>query len=129
MTHILLVEDDDALRQTVAMLLRREGFEVTEAADGVEGLRALYKLDPLPDCILLDLIMPRVNGQTFLVVKHRDPHLTNIPVIVYTAANADPRTLEGATLYLPKPIGSIQEITDAIMRVLVQHRDTLPPEE
>lgn len=130
MTRLLLIEDDASVRHIVAMLLRHEGFEVIEAEDGVEGLRVLYGT-PRPECIVLDLIMPRVSGWRFLDIKRQDPMFEGIPVIVFSASatGIDPKTLEGATVFLPKPIGTIKELSHAILHVLKRTRKTLPPDQ
>jgi len=76
--RILVVEDDQALRETGAMLLRTKGYEVLCAEDGFEGLVALKR--SLPDIIISDLRMPNMNGFEFLsVVRRRFPA---IPVVV-----------------------------------------------
>ncbi len=60
MARVLLVDDDDQLRSMVTQMLEREGFEVTEASNGVEGLESYADLET--DIILLDMVMPRRDG-------------------------------------------------------------------
>lgn len=129
--RILLIDDDEHVRHVVARLLRGDGFEVIEAADGVEGLRVLYDPKRRPDCIILDLIMPRMSGQRFLEIKRDDEFFENIPIIVFSgaASGIDPRSLEGATLFVPKPVTSIDELSSVIVRVVRSGAATLPPGE
>jgi CheY-like chemotaxis protein len=101
--RVLLVEDDDDMRMDLAELLRAEGFEVEVAAHGAEALAMLRTTDP-PDVILLDLMMPTMDGWAFRAEQRADARLCAIPVLVLTAAAlADIREL-GAAAYLSKPI-------------------------
>ncbi|MBI2894288.1 MAG: response regulator [Deltaproteobacteria bacterium] len=84
----LLVEDDPDIREDLADLLRLHGFEVQTAANGAEALAMLQK-GPLPGVILLDLMMPVMNGWAFREKQLQDRTLSPIPVIVITGA-ADP---------------------------------------
>ena len=78
---VLIVEDHQDVRTTLAWLLRVEGFRVATAADGREALDVLRE-GPLPDLIVLDLRMPVMDGWEFLACKRRDARLTRIPVVV-----------------------------------------------
>src|SRR5207244_2354453 len=71
---VLIVEDHQDIRMTLAWLLRVEGFRVATAADGREALNVLRE-GPLPDLIVLDLRMPVMDGWEFLACKSRDPRL------------------------------------------------------
>lgn len=86
---ILLVEDDQAIREEVADILETEGFHVTCAVNGREALLFLEKtpVEELPGCILLDLMMPVMTGRELLneIFKKGREHLSVIPVIVATA--------------------------------------------
>ncbi|MBP2315784.1 response regulator [Azospirillum soli] len=90
---ILVVEDDDALRATMADALRAEGFEVREAADGRAALDALDS-GLRPDLIVLDLMMPVMNGWEFRAAQLRDPDLSHIPVLVLVEAGAEEEAAE-----------------------------------
>jgi len=89
----LIVEDDDATRSALAELLVGHGCQVVEAADGQAALELLAKSDPT--CvILLDWLMPRMNGEDFLARRAASPTLSGIPVIVMSATHdpaRDPR--------------------------------------
>jgi CheY-like chemotaxis protein len=82
--RVLLVEDRDDFRELLAELLALEGYAVDAAANGQEGCRRLER-PPLPDLILLDLMMPVMNGWGFLNARQKDPALAAIPVIVFSA--------------------------------------------
>jgi CheY-like chemotaxis protein len=87
--RVLVVDDDDDLRETIAQVLADEGWHVDGSPDGRAALSKLHglqaKAQPLPDLILLDLMMPVMNGQQFRVEQLGDPHLACIPVILMTA--------------------------------------------
>jgi CheY-like chemotaxis protein len=84
-SHILVVDDDDGNRQLVAAILRDEGYEVSEAADGQQALDHLKTAQP--KAIVLDLMMPVVDGFTFLVERRKLPNCAAIPVLVLTAVH------------------------------------------
>ncbi len=92
-SKVLVVEDDDDLRDAVAACLARLGVEVDQARDGVEGLERLAQGGSLPGAILLDMIMPRLGGDGFLKALRAQPDLANIPVITMTGGQgpSDPR--------------------------------------
>jgi two-component system, chemotaxis family, chemotaxis protein CheY len=83
---ILVVDDDADLRQAVASCVADLGVEVVEASDGREGLERLGDGTPLPGAILLDLVMPRLDGRGFLEAVRREPQLAAIPVITMTGS-------------------------------------------
>src|SRR5712691_6808566 len=84
---ILIVEDDDAVREALATFLELQGYDVVEAAHGEEALRQLRSARPF--CmILLDLMMPVMNGWEFRTHLLSDPTLASIPVVVVTADNS-----------------------------------------
>lgn len=126
MTRILIVEDDETLRIALGKLLEHEGFAVTLADGGVEGLRQLFT-NP-PDCVILDLLMPGVSGIDFLDIKMQDPRVSEVPTVIFTGADVDPARLQGATIYVSKPVGNIKEICQAVIEVMRHARETLPPE-
>ncbi len=82
---ILLVEDDDELRQAMTLLLEDEGYVVSGARDGVQALRRLATTEPTPAVILLDLMMPNMNGFRFREEQLKVPAYASIPVIALTA--------------------------------------------
>lgn len=82
---VLVVEDDYDVREAVACLLEDLGMTVLAAADGKEALEVLRSTDKPPSLILLDLMMPRMNGYQFRIRQSEDPRLAHIPVVVFSA--------------------------------------------
>jgi CheY-like chemotaxis protein len=82
--QILVIEDDDGVRQSLAAVLRDEGYDVEVALSGDDALDRLSR-DPLPGLILLDLMMPKMDGATFRRHQLRDSRLARIPVVVVSA--------------------------------------------
>ena len=92
---ILLVDDDLTLREMYTERLKAEGFVVETAKDGEE---ALFKAkDLMPNIILLDIMMPKINGLDVLRKLKQDPETENIPVIVLTALIQDREKMESIT--------------------------------
>jgi CheY-like chemotaxis protein len=79
--RILVVEDDDDIRETLREVLIAEGYEVDEARDGVEALLQLQNGEHA-SLVLLDMMMPRMDGETFLVSLRRRPELAGVHVVV-----------------------------------------------
>jgi CheY-like chemotaxis protein len=83
---VLIVEDDEPLREALSDALRDEGFSVAAAADGLEALELLHvSSNPNPSVILLDLTMPRMNGWQFRAAQQTDDRISGIPVVVLSA--------------------------------------------
>ena len=80
--RILIVEDTPIVREPMARLLKSEGFAVTSAANGVEAIAALEK-EPV-DLVLLDVLMPKMNGVAFLETFRGNPRWADVPVIAVT---------------------------------------------
>ena len=80
---VLIVDDDPAMRDMTGRLLRREGWTVTEAADGRSGLQRLR--ERTPDAIILDLLMPEFDGFHFMNEVRQHPEWRPIPIVVVTA--------------------------------------------
>jgi CheY-like chemotaxis protein len=100
---ILIVEDDETIRETIAELLQGEGFRVLTAGDGKRGLELLHACQDAA-LVLLDLWMPVMNGWEFLEAKLADPQLSLVPVVVISAVGAHTPMPEGARAFLHKPI-------------------------
>jgi CheY-like chemotaxis protein len=102
---ILVVEDEADLRALIVGLLRSDGYHAVGASDGEEALRLLREGRLRPCLILLDLLMPRMDGWAFCAVQRRDPGLADIPVIVVTGYAQDlaSRPVLGAVATLTKP--------------------------
>ncbi|MDO8424319.1 MAG: response regulator [bacterium] len=117
---ILFVEDESALQKTVGEVLSQEGYRVIAALDGEIGLR-LAK-EKKPDLVLLDLIMPKLNGFEVLKRLKEDAVTKGIPVIVLTnlegIADIDKAIELGATTYLVKTQYSLEEVVEKIKKVI-----------
>jgi CheY-like chemotaxis protein len=114
--RILLVEDAQEISSSVAELLTDEGYEVSCAANGLEALALLQSTEALPDLILLDLMMPEMDGYQFRTEQKQNPLWSAIPVVLMTAGvdiRAKAREL-GARGYLPKPFKDLNAILDAV---------------
>jgi excisionase family DNA binding protein len=98
---ILLVDDDSLVRTSIAEFLRDEGYTVLSAADGAEALELLAGATR-PDVILLDFMMPNVDGWQFREQQAKDPQLNDVPIIAITGAQF--ATLDGITAVLRKPL-------------------------
>lgn len=81
---VLIIEDDDGVRESVAAILRDEGYAVELASSG-EAAMARLERGPLPTLILLDLMMPEMDGIDFRRRQLADPTLSSIPVVVISA--------------------------------------------
>jgi len=104
MPSVMIVEDDRDTREMLGRFLELEGFEVLTAANGQLALEALHELGT-PCVILLDLMMPVMNGWQFREVQVRDPRFSRIPVVVVTAAGPRDDIPEiSADGWLSKPV-------------------------
>ncbi len=103
--RILIVEDERHIREALAALLLDEGYRVALAANGQEGLQFL-RSHPETDLILVDLVMPGVDGWQFRREQLRDPELALIPTAALSAKDlADPRARDlPFSAYFPKPL-------------------------
>jgi len=99
--RVLIIEDHDELRELLADVLIDEGFAVTVARDGVDGIAKLAVADRLPHVIILDLQMPIMNGTKFLNCLAKDQKLKAIPVVLVTALPDPPELDVIATLAKP----------------------------
>jgi CheY-like chemotaxis protein len=112
---VLVVEDDPDIRDTMRDVLQSEGLEVVTAANGREALERLAS--PRRPCIiLLDLMMPVMNGLELLEALHHDPNLATIPVFLVSAYEHLARQAKGAAGFMKKPI-DLDVLVDTIQRV------------
>jgi CheY-like chemotaxis protein len=109
--RVLVVDDELDIREAVTEVLSYEGHEVITACEGAEALRKCVALQP--DLVLLDLMMPGMNGWEFRLAQLRDPAIADIPVVVLSAlgrvSNID------ALAFLPKPFG-LDDLLDLVRR-------------
>lgn len=120
MSKILIVEDESALQKTLGDMLTKDGYEVVKALDGEIGL-GLAKSE-LPNLIILDLILPKMNGFEVLKALKADPNTKTIPVIVQTnleSMDDIQRALGGgASTYLVKSNYSLEEVLQKVKQAL-----------
>ncbi len=120
MQKILFIEDEEALHKTLGNLLAEQGYDVKFAGDGLAGLEALAA--EKFDLVLLDIILPKMNGFEFLEKIKKDEALKDIPVIVLTnleGSNDVQKALElGARTYLVKSNYALSEVMEKISLAL-----------
>jgi CheY-like chemotaxis protein len=100
---VLIVEDDPDLREMMAQLLILEGFQAHAVANGREALDYLHGGDR-PELILLDLMMPVMDGWAFRRAQRSEPALADVPVVVLSALDADRGAEIEAIEFLKKPL-------------------------
>ena len=118
MRTILIVEDDPYIRESLQELLCTEGFDVLISTDGAEAL-ALFQAGTRPQLVLLDLMMPKMDGFAFREQQLNSPDFAHIPVVVMSAdenmtANKSKLQVEA---YLKKPI-DIEELLSLVYQEL-----------
>jgi DNA-binding response OmpR family regulator len=117
--QILVIEDDASVRTLLDKSLRARGYQVVTCDDGLAGLTMLERL--VPDLIIVDIMMPRLDGMTF--VKAIKGHESTKPIpVIFLTANNDPRTMIaginlGAKHYVTKPF-QLDELLGKVAKVL-----------
>lgn len=114
----MVVEDADLVRETLTRLLRREGFEILAAHDGLEAMEMLRSTTP--DVILLDVNMPDMDGIEMLEALQSSPQYQGVPVVMLTS-HGDTHTIRramqlGAKEFLVKATFSIGEMLESVKR-------------
>lgn len=120
--RILIIEDERGLTQSLTWYLTREGYETLEAFDGVEGLEKARSV--LPDVVLLDLNLPRMDGLEVCRHLRSGERTRNIPIVMLTARSEETDQVEGFALgaddYVTKPFNNkilLQRIKALLRRV------------
>lgn len=106
MSRILLVDDEKDLVTLIGYVLKKDGHEVDVAHDGVEAMEKVAPGQALPDMIVLDVMMPRMDGHAVYQKLHDDPRTKMIPVVILTAKGSTWEMFkDGSTLsaFLEKP--------------------------
>jgi len=120
MATILIVDDEPSVRDLIRDTLELEDHEVVEAVDGPSALEVL-SAEKLPDCVVLDIMMPGISGLDVLTELRARPSTKELPVILLTAMSDDATTWAGwsagANVFLPKPFDP-GALLDWIERVL-----------
>ena len=120
--RILCIEDEPEMIDLIKLILGRRGYEVLGATGGLEGARLVREL--LPDLVLLDLMMPDMDGWEVYQQMKADQTTRNIPVIVVTAKAQNIDKVLGLHIakvddYIAKPFGP-QELMDSVERIIGQ---------
>ncbi len=120
---VLVVDDDAASREGLITILRVEGYPVTGAADGEEALEVARAVNPC--LILLDLMMPVIDGFQFRAAQLQNPELANTPVVLISALDDEAQIARriGPMNELPKPID-----VDALLAVVALYCERRTPE-
>lgn len=117
--RILVVDDEDSVRQLFQIVLQHEGYDVLLATNGAEALIAAHR--DKPDLVILDWMMPVMDGLSTLKQLRADAATSQIPILMLTARQSDRDTsaalVEGADVYLTKPFEP-QEVLSVISRLL-----------
>ena len=104
--HILIVDDSKTIRNLVAFIMKKEGFKVTMAEDGIDGLEKLYSADHI-DLIISDINMPRMDGFTFIKTVREQEAYRDMPIVVLSTEGKEKDIQQGislgANLYMVKP--------------------------
>jgi two-component system response regulator VicR len=118
--HIVCIEDEIEMIELIRLILGRRGFDVQGAAGGKEGLKMVREL--LPDLVLLDLMMPEMDGWEVYQQMKADVSTRDIPVVVVTARAQNIDKVLGLHIakvddYIAKPFGP-QELIDSVEKIL-----------
>ncbi len=117
---VLLVEDDRAIRRYLEVILQRAGYDVTAAADGLEGMKAA--LSSSFDAVVTDAIMPHLNGYELCRFIRRHPKLSATPVVLLSGTDHDARLGASdaqADVYLSKPVRP-EELANCVARLVAR---------
>lgn len=102
MGNILIIDDDDAIRKSIASVLELEGYSTSSASDGKQALE-MIRAGQIPDIILLDMMMPVMNGWAFLDFLRANANTAQIPVVVVSAFAESAKSVRPHA-FVPKPV-------------------------
>lgn len=129
MTKVMVVEDDQSLREIYSIRLTAEGYEIVSAGDGEEALALAVK--EKPDLILSDVMMPKISGFDMLDILRQTPETKGIKVIMMTALSSDDQRKRGEGLgadkYLVKSQVGIEDVIAAVHEVLGDNNEAGAP--
>lgn len=121
-TKILLIEDEEMLANMYEVKFKNEGFEIVKALDGAEGLEKSKTINP--DFILLDIIMPKMDGFSVLTALKEDEKTKNIPVLLLTNLGQDEDVERGKELgavgYLVKANITPSEVVEEVKKQIAK---------
>lgn len=120
MSKVMLVEDDDSLREIYSIRLTAEGYTIVSAKDGEEALAVAVR--ERPDLIVSDVMMPKISGFDMLDILRSTPETQNIKVIMMTALSSEDQRVRGESLgadrYLVKSQVGIEDVVNVVHDVL-----------
>ncbi len=109
---VLIIDDDAAIREVMQDVLELQGYRILTAGDGKEGFNLLCDTQPRPSVILLDMMMPGVNGWQFLDYQRSHPDLSQVPVIICSAYRESAKAVKPAAV-IEKPI-QLNKLLEAV---------------
>ncbi|MBI5359765.1 MAG: response regulator [Planctomycetes bacterium] len=119
---IIVIEDNDNIRNIIQYILKQKGYEVDSAADGEDGLKKIQAKKP--DIILLDVMLPGISGFDICTDLKEDPQYASIPVVLLTAIAKDSgksdeywRQKSGADAFLSKPFKA-KDLVDKVVSLI-----------
>lgn len=128
MKTILIIEDDQHIRELLTYNLQRENFEVVAAKDGRKGLDFIYQIRP--DLIILDLMIPEINGVEICQKIKSDPLVKKIPLIILSAKGQESDIIYGLGMgaddYITKPFSTKEVIARVYARLRNKEQQTQP---
>lgn len=103
--YVLIVDDDEDIGETLSLILESRGYRCSVARDGEQALQLMHT-QPLPRVVLLDMMMPGMNGEDFRTAQLRDARLAGVPVVIMTGdGRAEEKAARlGVSRFLRKPI-------------------------
>ena len=129
--HILFVDDHREFAGAVREFLEFKGYRVTLAYDGMEALDRLA--EEIPDLVVLDVMMPRLNGWATLESLRRNPSTAHLPVLILTARKSDQDVTQsfaaGCTWYYGKPITDFEDFALVLRQLLEDTEGATSPRD
>ncbi len=126
MEHVLLIDDEEALRESLTYTLVKEGYQVTSAGDGMSALKLFHK--QVPDVIILDLMLPGIDG---MEICWRLRAYSDVPILILTAKDQDIDKIwgleAGADDYITKPFNTRELL--ARMKAVLRRRAAAKSEQ
>ena len=124
---ILLVDDEEGYRELVARMLAKAGYEVVQAADGIEALSLLEKSKI--DLVISDILMPVLNGYALVArLRAKWPHMPVILMTGFLSQDAAKSMMNGSVDFIPKPINS-EVLIQIVQRLVPRLADTIVPDK
>jgi chemosensory pili system protein ChpA (sensor histidine kinase/response regulator) len=118
---ILVVDDDEDIRDVVTLILQSHGYQAVGAFDGQDALDQLRRRDGAPALVLLDLMMPRLNGVDFAAEIRSRPQLRDVPIVILSGDSRSRETAVSlrAAHCLPKPV-DLKDLLVTIRRLVTR---------